>query len=78
MRVTMSIEEWVIQKLRGLPPDQKREVLDFVEFLQEKKGVEQPLQSLHGLWADLGVEISEKDIADARHEMWGTFPGESF
>jgi hypothetical protein len=49
-----------------------------VELLQEKKGAKQPLQSLHGLWADLGVEISEKDIADARREMWSTFPRESF
>jgi hypothetical protein len=78
MRVAMSIEELVIEKLRGLPPDQKREVLHFVEFLQEKKDAKQPLQSLHGLWADLGVEISEKDIADARREMWGTFPREPF
>jgi hypothetical protein len=74
----MSIEELVIQKLRGLPPDQKKEVLDFVEFLREKKGVKQPLQSLHGLWADLGVEITGDDIAKARREMWSTFPGESF
>jgi hypothetical protein len=78
MRVAMSIEELVIEKLRGLPPDQKKEVLHFVEFLQEKKGAKQPLQSLHGLWADLGVEISEKDIADARREMWSTFPRGSF
>jgi mRNA-degrading endonuclease RelE of RelBE toxin-antitoxin system len=102
MRVTMSIEELVIEKLRGLPPDQRKEVLDFVEFLQEKKGAKQlervvrevvdrevellkekkgskqPLRSLHGLWADLGVEISEKDITDARREMWSTFPRESF
>jgi len=74
----MSIEELVIEKLRGLPPDQKKEVLDFVEFLQEKKDAKQPLRSLHGLWADLGVEITEKDITDARREMWSTFPRESF
>jgi hypothetical protein len=78
MRVTMSIEELVIEKLRDLPPDQRKEVLDFVEFLQEKKGPKQPLRSLHGLWADVGVEISEKDITDARREMWSTFPRERF
>jgi hypothetical protein len=78
MRVTMSIEELVIERLRSLPPDQKKEVLDFVEFLQEKEGARQPLQSLYGLWVDLGVEISEKDLADARREMWSTFPRESF
>ena len=70
----MSIEELVVEKLRELPLDRKKEVLDFVESLREKKGANQPLKSLYGLWADLGVEISEKDIADARREMWGTFP----
>ncbi len=73
----MSIEELVVEKLRGLLPDQKKEVLDFVEFLEVKKTAKQPLKSLYGLWADLGAEISEKDIADARREMWGVFPGES-
>ncbi len=74
----MSIEELVIEHLRVLPPDQQREVLDFVEFLHGKKGAKQPLESLHGLWADFGVEISEHDIAEARREMWSTFPRESF
>lgn len=32
----MTIEESVIQKLRGLPPERQREVLDFVEFLETK------------------------------------------
>lgn len=74
----MSIEELVAKKLRSLPPERKKEVLDFIDFLQKKKGTKQPLQSLYGLWADLGVEISEKDIADARREMWGTLPREPF
>jgi len=74
----MSTEELVIEMLRGLPPDQKKEVLDFVESLQEQKSAKQPLQSLHGLWADLGVKINEENIADARREMWSTLPRESF
>ena len=74
----MCIEELVIERLRDLPPDQKEEVLDFVESLQEKKGAKQPLQSRDGLWADLGVEINEEDIAGARREMWSTFPRQSF
>ena len=32
----MTIEESVIQKLRGLPPERQREVLNFVEFLETK------------------------------------------
>lgn len=30
----MTIEESVIQKLRGLPPERQCEVLNFVEFLE--------------------------------------------
>ncbi len=30
----MSVEEAVIQKLRELPPERQREVLDFLEFLE--------------------------------------------
>jgi hypothetical protein len=29
-----------------------------------------------GLFADLGVHISDEEIAEARHEMWGNFPRE--
>ena len=32
----MSVEEIVVQKLRALPPERQREVLDFVEFLESK------------------------------------------
>ncbi len=32
----MSVEEVVLQKLRSLPSEQQREVLDFVEFLEAK------------------------------------------
>jgi hypothetical protein len=26
------------------------------------------------LWADLNMNITEEDIAEARREMWGNFP----
>jgi hypothetical protein len=35
-----------------------------------------PLRSVKGLWADLDIEITEEDIAQARKEMWGNFPKE--
>jgi hypothetical protein len=70
----MSIEETVIRKLRTLNSDQQKEVLTFVESLSQKDGPRRPLRSLRGLWADFGVDITEEDIAEARHEMWGKFP----
>jgi hypothetical protein len=71
---TMTIEDSVIEKLRTLPPERKQQVLDFVEFLEQKSAVKQPRRSVEGLWADLGVQITEEDINEARREMWGNFP----
>lgn len=70
----MTIEQQVIEKLRGLPPEKQREVLDFLESMKEKNGDGKPRRSLLGLWSDLGVRITEEDIAEARREMWGKFP----
>ena len=70
----MTIEEQVLEKLRDLPFDKQKEVLDFVDFLKQKNGPKKPLKSLRGLWADLGIHITEEDITEARREMWGNFP----
>jgi hypothetical protein len=70
----MTIEEQVLEKLRDLPPEKQKEVLDFVGLLKEKNGPRLPRRSLLGLWADLNIHLTEKDIAEARREMWGNFP----
>lgn len=70
----MTIEEHGIEKLRDLPVDKQKEVLDFVNFLREKNGSQKPRRSLRGLWKDLNVQITEEDITQARREMWGNFP----
>ena len=61
------------ERLKSLPPDKQQEVLDFVEFLQEKANgtPRMPRKSLRGLWTDLRVKITEEDIAEARRGMWG-------
>ena len=71
----MTIEQQVVEKLRDLPPEKQKEVLDFVDFLNEKNGgAKKPRRSLRGLWADLNIHITEEDIAQDRREMWGNFP----
>ena len=72
----MSIEEAVLEKLRALPPEKQREVLDFAESLEQKDPTKRPYKSLRGLWADLGVDITAEDIAEVRREMWQDFPRE--
>jgi Protein of unknown function (DUF2281) len=76
MAAANAIEEAVVAKLRELPADKQQEVLDFASFLGTKQ--KRPLKNLYGLWKDLGVSISEEDIAEARKEMWGNFPREHF
>ncbi len=74
----MTIEQAVLEKLQTLPPDKQQEVLDFVEFLQHKIAPRHPRRSTFGLLADLNIDITREDIAEARREMWGNFPRENF
>jgi hypothetical protein len=74
VRVAMTIEEMVLEKLRGLPPEKKQEVLEFLDSLQAEAGAKKPLRSMEGIWEDLEIDITEEDIAEARREMWGNFP----
>lgn len=70
----MTIEEQVLEKLRELPPEKQKEVLDFVDRLKTEKGEKKPLRSLRGLWAGMDIDMTAEDIAEARREMWGNFP----
>jgi len=72
----LSLDESFLEKLRSLPPDKQREAIDFVEFLHKKSSSKSPKKSLRGLWADLGLDISEEDIALVREESWSKFPRE--
>ncbi|HEY6253873.1 MAG TPA: DUF2281 domain-containing protein [Candidatus Angelobacter sp.] len=73
-RSLMTIEQQVLEKLRELSPDKKKEVLNFVDSLSEKNGPPTKLRGLEGIWADLDIDITEEDIAQARREMWSNFP----
>jgi hypothetical protein len=74
----VSTDELIIEKLRALPQEKHQEVLRFVESLHSKMRRKRPRRCLRGLWADLGITITEEDIAEARREMWGNFPRERF
>jgi hypothetical protein len=70
----MNLEEAVLERLRHLPVDKQQQLLDFAEFLSQKTTLKTPLLTVRGLCADLKVDITEEDIAQARQEMWGNFP----
>ena len=68
----MSIEEAILEKVRALPPAKKAEVLQFVSGLEA--AASPPFRSPKGLLSDLNFTITEKDLAEARREMWSGFP----
>ncbi len=72
--MSMTIEDTVREKLRGLSFEKQKEVLLFVESLQSEQGARKTLRSLEGPLEDFNIDITEEDIAEARREMWGTFP----
>jgi len=72
--MVLNLEQTVIEKLRRLPPDKQRKVLDFAEALEHRVESPKPGKSLYGLWADLKVDVTEQDIAEVRREMWAKFP----
>jgi hypothetical protein len=74
----MKIEEAVLDKLRQLSQEEQQEMLDFAEFLVQKKSAKKPLKSSAGALAHLNVSISKEEIDEARREMWANFPREQF
>jgi len=70
----VTLAEVLLEKLQALPPEKQREVLDFAEFLAQQCTPRRPKRSLEGLCADLNIDITDEDIAEARREMWGGFP----
>ncbi len=59
-----SIEESLIQKLRGLPPEQQRELLNFVEKLEQ-----QSAQKPKTIWEEI-----REIVADMPDEVWKNIP----
>lgn len=70
----MRIPDLVLEKLKELPPEKQQAVLEFVESLQQNGAPAKPLKGFEGLLEKYSVQITEEDIAEARREMWGSFP----
>lgn len=68
----MTVAERIAEKLATLPPAKQLEVLDFVEFLEQRGGAG-GLINPRGMWANQGTDISPEELAEARKEMWGRF-----
>jgi hypothetical protein len=72
----MTTWELIAEEVKGLPAEKQQEVLDFVEFLKARSRQARPFRSLYGLWANRGLDVTPDELAEARREMWGSFPKE--
>ena len=61
--------EEILEEYPDLELDDIKQSLQYAALLTRK----QPLQSIRGLCADLKVDITDEDIAEARKEMWINF-----
>jgi hypothetical protein len=57
----------------GLPPIARKELADFVDYLQYKHQLDQSGQSvkLSGMWADIEFDVSDEDIRSLRRQVTG-------
>jgi hypothetical protein len=67
----------ILEELRQLPPRERLRVIaqalpEVERELQQEPA--RPLQSLRGLWKDLGFDINAEEIDAARREAWTDFP----
>jgi Protein of unknown function (DUF2281). len=73
----MSITEELLVRLKELPEDKQREVLEFADSLVQQNPPHIARRSLEGLWRGLNSRpITDEDVREARQEMWGRFPRE--
>jgi hypothetical protein len=78
----MTIEESILERVRALPPAKREDVLKYISSLDSGDGSSgmgesaerKPFRSPKGILADLNFTLTKKDLAEARRQMWGSFP----
>jgi hypothetical protein len=74
----MSKEELLLEYGHNLLPEQRRELINFAEYLHGKVTSLQPRPNIKGLCRDTATDLSLEDFTQARQKTWATFPREEF
>ena len=73
MTLLPATKKEIIREIEALPPETLPELQAFIAFLRFKaERGEKRLIKLGGLWEGL-PPVDERNIAQARREMWGDF-----
>jgi len=75
-----NIANEIAVKVASLPPERQREALALIEQLAARTATTRPhlpraKRKLKGATAQ-GSSVSDAEIREARHEMWGEYMGE--
>ena len=72
----MSVEEAILEAVRGLPAGKQLELRSHATRLRQEAISPQPVQSIKGLWADLDISLSAEEIDATQAEMWLNCPSD--
>ncbi len=71
----------LLRTFGDLSADDQDRVIRFAQLVKSSNlepvavgGETKPRNSLLGKFANLGIRLTAEDVADARKELWGTFP----
>ena len=70
----MTLEQSILDAVRTLSSERRRELLKFVDALRAKDDARAPRSDGYGLLTHLGFRLSAEEIDEARREMWAGFP----
>lgn len=62
-------------RVHSLPPEARNELLDFDGYLKYKHqlGRSGPIVQLGGLWVDVNLDVSDKDVRGLRQQVTRQF-----
>jgi hypothetical protein len=74
----MSLEQAILEAVRALLADKQQEILNHATRLGAESTKKKQLNSIEGIWADLGISLSAEEIDENRREMWRNFRDKTF
>ncbi len=78
MSASIPTVESLVALAKQLPPTDRARLIGEVaaSLAEEPQGEKKPRRSQYGALADLHLDVSEEDIAEARRDMLANFPRE--
>ena len=60
----------LLEKLQALPPEKRRQVVEYIDRLLRQQKEAAPSSSFYGLWSDLAIDVDAEAVEQARRDVW--------